>query len=48
MRATRDADDATLDLVAEAFARVIDAKSPYTFRHSECVAAVPIASIGSM
>lgn len=38
----RVADDATLDLVAEAFARVIDAKSPYTFRHSECVAAVAV------
>ena len=32
------ADDAKLDLIAQAFARVIDAKSPYTFRHSEGVA----------
>ena len=31
----RMVDDATLDLIAEAFARVIDAKSPYTYRHSE-------------
>ena len=28
------ADEARLDLVAEAFARVIDAKSPFTARHS--------------
>ena len=27
-----------LDLIAQAFARVIDAKSPYTYRHSERVA----------
>jgi putative nucleotidyltransferase with HDIG domain len=33
------ADEARLDLVAEAFARVIDAKSPYTARHSAGVAA---------
>ena len=32
------ADQAQLDLVAEAFAQVIDAKSPYTFQHSERVA----------
>jgi HD-GYP domain-containing protein (c-di-GMP phosphodiesterase class II) len=32
------ADDARLDLIAAAFARVIDAKSPYTSRHSEGVA----------
>src|SRR5687767_561983 len=32
------ADEARLDLVAEAFARVIDAKSPYTARHSAGVA----------
>jgi HD-GYP domain-containing protein (c-di-GMP phosphodiesterase class II) len=39
------ADEARLDRVAEAFARVIDAKSPYTARHSEGVArfAVTIA-----
>lgn len=32
------ADDDDLDRVANAFARIIDAKSPYTFRHSEGVA----------
>ena len=32
------ADEAKLDRVAEAFALVIDAKSPFTFRHSERVA----------
>jgi putative nucleotidyltransferase with HDIG domain len=32
------ADESRLDRVAEAFARVIDAKSPYTARHSEQVA----------
>src|SRR5688500_17977310 len=32
------ADAERLDRIAEAFARVIDAKSPYTFRHSEGVA----------
>ena len=32
------ADDTRLDRVAEAFARVIDAKSPYTARHSDGVA----------
>ncbi len=32
------ADDARLDRIAEGFARVIDAKSPYTFHHSEGVA----------
>jgi len=34
---TLQADEAMLDRVAEAFARVIDAKSPWTFRHSERV-----------
>jgi HD-GYP domain-containing protein (c-di-GMP phosphodiesterase class II) len=32
------ADDGRLDLIAAAFARVIDAKSPYTYHHSEGVA----------
>ncbi|MGK2938916.1 MAG: HD-GYP domain-containing protein [Solirubrobacteraceae bacterium] len=36
------AGDAQLDRVAEAFARVIDAKSPYTFNHSSRVADVTI------
>jgi len=34
------ADDARLDRIAEAFAKVIDAKSPYTFQHSARVAAI--------
>jgi putative nucleotidyltransferase with HDIG domain len=38
------ADEARLDRVAEAFARVIDAKSPYTYRHSERVAAIAVAA----
>jgi putative nucleotidyltransferase with HDIG domain len=38
------ADDARLDQVAEAFAQVIDAKSPYTFRHSEGVARWAVAT----
>jgi len=38
-------DDDRLDLVAEAFALVIDAKSPWTFRHSKGVADLSI-SIG--
>ncbi|MEZ4588120.1 MAG: HD domain-containing phosphohydrolase [Gemmatimonadales bacterium] len=36
------ADDARVDQVAEAFAQVIDAKSPYTYRHSEGVAAIAV------
>ena len=34
------ADDARLDLVAHAFASIVDAKSPYTGYHSEGVAAI--------
>ncbi|HWB22739.1 MAG TPA: HD domain-containing phosphohydrolase [Gaiellaceae bacterium] len=34
------ADDDRLDRVAEAFAKVIDAKSPFTFQHSARVAAI--------
>lgn len=34
------ADDARLDRIAQAFARVIDAKSPFTARHSERVAEI--------
>jgi putative nucleotidyltransferase with HDIG domain len=37
------ADPGRLDLVAEAFASVIDAKSPYTARHSEGVAEIAVA-----
>ncbi len=36
------ADDERLDRIAEAFARVIDAKSPYTARHSEGVARIAV------
>ena len=36
------ADESRLDRVAEAFALVIDAKSPYTFRHSERVAKLAV------
>ncbi len=36
------ADDAQLDRIAEAFSRVIDAKSPYTFNHSSRVADVTV------
>ncbi len=38
------ADEARLDRVAEAFAQVIDAKSPYTVRHSERVAEIAVAT----
>lgn len=38
----RLADDALLDRVARAFAQVIDAKSPFTFRHSERVAEIAL------
>ena len=36
------ADDERLDRIAEAFARVIDAKSPFTARHSERVAEIAV------
>jgi HD-GYP domain-containing protein (c-di-GMP phosphodiesterase class II) len=39
----RRVDDAALDRVANAFARVIDAKSPFTARHSERVAETAVA-----
>jgi putative nucleotidyltransferase with HDIG domain len=41
------ADHDRLDLVAEAFARVIDAKSPWTYKHSHGVADVAV-SIGRL
>jgi putative nucleotidyltransferase with HDIG domain len=39
------ADDTRLDLIADAFAGVVDAKSPWTYRHSDrtCVIAMSIA-----
>jgi putative nucleotidyltransferase with HDIG domain len=36
------ADDARLDLVAHAFASIVDAKSPYTAQHSEGVVAIAL------
>ena len=42
------ADDARLDRVAEAFALVIDAKSPYTARHSERVAELAVSAAESL
>jgi hypothetical protein len=40
------ADDGRLDRITQAFARVIDAKSPYTARHSERVAEIAVGSAG--
>ena len=42
------ADDARLDRVAEAFALVIDAKSPYTYRHSTRVAELAVATASAL
>ncbi|MEP6591609.1 MAG: HD domain-containing phosphohydrolase [Gemmatimonadota bacterium] len=42
------ADDTRLDTVATAFARVIDAKSPYTARHSQNVASIAVAAATEM
>ncbi len=36
------ADDSSLDRIAQGFAQVIDAKSPWTFRHSEGVAEISV------
>jgi putative nucleotidyltransferase with HDIG domain len=41
-------DDGRLDLIAEAFALVIDAKSPWTFRHSQGVADLSVAIARAM
>jgi HD-GYP domain-containing protein (c-di-GMP phosphodiesterase class II) len=40
------ADDARLDQIAGAFAAVVDAKSPWTFRHSDRVCLIVIALAG--
>lgn len=40
--ATLMADEACLDRVAEAFAKVVDAKSPWTFQHSTRVAEIAV------
>jgi putative nucleotidyltransferase with HDIG domain len=42
------ADDERLDRVAEAFALVIDAKSPYTYRHSTRVAELAVAAASAL
>lgn len=42
------ADDTRLDTVATAFARVIDAKSPYTARHSQNVSMIAVAAATEM
>lgn len=39
----RVVDDAGLDMIARAFSEIIDAKSPYTFRHSANVAGFALA-----
>ena len=41
-------DDSGLDCIAEGFARVIDAKSPYTARHSEGVAHIAVGIAGQL
>ncbi len=42
------ADEQLLDRIAEAFAQVIDAKSPFTHRHSEGVAEIAVAIADQM
>lgn len=42
----RLADDAELDAVCEAFAQIVDAKSPFTYRHSTNVAAFAAGIVG--
>jgi putative nucleotidyltransferase with HDIG domain len=39
-----EAGEARLDRIAEAFAQIIDAKSPFTFRHSEGVAELAVGT----
>jgi len=43
-----EVDDAGLDQIAEAFADIIDAKSPFTYRHSSMVAAYAKATATQM
>lgn len=45
---TLTADNATLDRIAHGFAQVIDAKSPWTFRHSEGVSTIAAGIAGAM
>ena len=45
---TRDVDDAGLDQIAEAFADIIDAKSPFTYKHSTMVASHARATAAQM
>lgn len=45
--AVRHVDDAGLDVVARAFADIIDAKSPYTYRHSANVADIAAGVAGA-
>src|SRR5262249_49762092 len=42
------ADEPRLDLIAEAFAKVVDAKSPWTYRHSNGVADAAVAVAGAL
>jgi len=44
----RQIDQAGLDLVAQAFGDIIDAKTPYTFHHSSGVASFAVAIAGQM
>ncbi|MBL9092236.1 MAG: HD domain-containing protein [Planctomycetaceae bacterium] len=39
---SRVVDDALLDRIADVFAQIVDAKSPYTFRHSRRVAEIAV------
>jgi putative nucleotidyltransferase with HDIG domain len=42
------ADEACLDQIAEAFAMVVDAKSPWTFQHSSRVAQIAVGVAGQL
>ncbi len=42
------ADEAKLDRIAEAFAKIVDAKSPYTYRHSENVSTIAVRIAGAL